>query len=76
MSKMRVFGIVLAAAAGVIVAGSGLATAGAAPAITVEPGITVQPVIGVGEPDPTGTGSSKAITDLVKALSSGSAGAK
>lgn len=76
MSKMRVFGVVLAAAAGVVLAGSGLATAGAAPSVTVQPGISVQPVIGVGEPDPNGTGSSSALVDLIKALTTGSAGAK
>ncbi|MEV6556589.1 hypothetical protein AB0M22_12795 [Nocardia sp. NPDC051756] len=76
MSKMRVFGVVLAAAAGVVIAGSGLATAGAAPSVTVQPGISVQPVIGVGEPDPSGTGSSSALVDLIKALTTGSAGAK
>ncbi|WP_267897870.1 hypothetical protein [Nocardia suismassiliense] len=37
----------------------------------MEPG-TVEPVVAPGEPDPTGTGSSKAIAEIVKALSSGS----
>ncbi|PXX65374.1 hypothetical protein DFR70_104438 [Nocardia tenerifensis] len=72
MSKTRVFGIVLAAAAGVMIAGSSMAAAGAAPGLPLEPGTSVQPVVAPGEPDPTGTGSSKAITDIVKALSTGS----
>ncbi|QBS41981.1 hypothetical protein [Nocardia sp. CS682] len=71
MKKTRVFGIVLAAAAGVLIAGSGMATADAAPGLKLEPG-TVEPVVAPGEPDPTGTGSSKAIGEIVKALSSGS----
>ncbi|MBF6127999.1 hypothetical protein [Nocardia brasiliensis] len=69
MSKTRVFGVVLAAAAGLIIAGSGMA--GAAPGLPLETG-AAQPVVAPGEPDPTGTGSSKAIADIVKQLSSGS----
>ncbi|GAA5102537.1 hypothetical protein [Nocardia iowensis] len=75
MSRMRVFGVVLAAAAGVVLAGSGIA--GAAPGIALEPGTSVQPVVAPGEPDPTGgTGSSKAVVDVIKALSTGSKGAQ
>ncbi|QIS16560.1 hypothetical protein [Nocardia arthritidis] len=74
MSKVRMFGVAVAAA-GVLLAGSGLASAASIP---LEPATqSATPIIGVGEPDPTGgTGSSKgigeAIKALVKALNSGS----
>ncbi|WP_405133268.1 hypothetical protein [Nocardia sp. NBC_01388] len=69
MKKLGIALFVSAAVAGVIGAGAGLATA--------DDHVSAQPVVAVGEPDPsgTGTGSSSALTDLVKLLTSGSAGA-
>ncbi|WP_327144027.1 hypothetical protein [Nocardia sp. NBC_01327] len=66
MKKLGIALFVSAAVAGVIGAGAGLATA--------DDHVSAQPVVAVGEPDPSGTGSSSALTDLVKLLTSGSAG--
>ncbi|WP_328407210.1 hypothetical protein [Nocardia sp. NBC_00403] len=70
MSKLRVFGVVVIAAAAVIGAGSGLASA------TVDQGIVLQEIgtIAPGEPAPGGTGSAALLPVLLKALASGSAG--
>ncbi|MFD0365497.1 hypothetical protein ACFQZZ_29020 [Nocardia sp. GCM10030253] len=69
MSKLRVFGVAFIAAAAVIGAGSGLASA------TVDQGITLQEIdtVAPGEPNPNGTGSAALLPALVKALT-GSAG--
>ncbi|WP_225725949.1 MULTISPECIES: hypothetical protein [unclassified Nocardia] len=74
MNKVRMFGVAVAAA-GILLAGSGLASASTIP---LEPAIpSAEPIIAVGEHDPTAsTGSSQgfaeAIKALAKALSSGS----
>ncbi|MEV6774231.1 hypothetical protein AB0N05_36905 [Nocardia sp. NPDC051030] len=66
MKKLGTFALVAAAAAGILSAGAGLATA--------DDQTSAQPVVAVGEQDPTGaTGSSAIVSNLVKALSSGSA---
>ncbi|WP_433681428.1 hypothetical protein [Nocardia sp. CA-119907] len=71
MSKVRVLGVAFAATAGILLVGSGMASA-------ADQGIVLEPIgtIAPGEPNPNGTGSSSAITDLVKVLSTGSTGAK
>ncbi|RJO76797.1 hypothetical protein D5S18_11180 [Nocardia panacis] len=71
MSKLRVFGVAIIAA-GILGAGTGLASAAVVPLETPQ----VQEIIAPGEQDPTGTGSSKFLPDLVKSLSSGSGGAR
>lgn len=69
MSKVRAFGVAIAAA-GMVLAGSGLAVAATIP---LEQGVT--PVVAPGEPDPSGgTGSSSALTKIVEALVTGSKG--
>ncbi|MFE7796755.1 hypothetical protein [Nocardia sp. NPDC057440] len=72
MSKLRVFGVVFIAAAAVIGAGSGLASA------TVDQGVVLQEIgtIAPGEPTPGGTGSAALLPELLKALASGSAATK
>ncbi|MEV6139841.1 hypothetical protein AB0L63_28110 [Nocardia sp. NPDC051990] len=72
MSKVRVLGVAFAATAGILLVGSGIASAAVDEGIVLEPIGTIAP----GEPNPNGTGSSSAVTDLVKALSTGSTGAK
>lgn len=64
MKKLGTLTLIGAASAAVLCGGAGGAAADATSAT---------PVVAPGEPDPTGTGSSSGITDLVKALSSGSA---
>ncbi|MFI9506927.1 hypothetical protein [Nocardia sp. NPDC052566] len=72
MSKMRVFGVALAAA-GIVMAGSGIAAAATIPLET--PSATE--IIAPGEPDPSGgTGSAKGLTKAIEALSTGSSKAK
>ncbi|MCU1646509.1 MAG: hypothetical protein JWN03_6784 [Nocardia sp.] len=66
MKKLGTAIFISAAVAGIIGGGAGLATA--------DSHVSAQPVVAVGEPDPSGTGSSSAITDLVKLLTTGSAG--
>ncbi|WP_225725948.1 MULTISPECIES: hypothetical protein [unclassified Nocardia] len=68
MSKVRMVGVAVAAA-GILLGGSGLASAAVIP---LEP--SVDQVAG-GDAG-TDAGSSKAVTDIVKALSSGSSGKK
>ncbi|MEV4129032.1 hypothetical protein [Nocardia sp. NPDC049707] len=68
MSKLRVFAAAIAAA-GIVATGSSLASAAAIPLDTPQ----AQDIIAPGEPDPSGgTGSSKAIVDLTKILTTGS----
>ncbi|GAB4583553.1 hypothetical protein [Nocardia sp. IFM 10818] len=66
MKKLGKFAIIGLAAAGVLGFGAGVASA--------DNHSTLAPVVAPGEPDPTGTGSSKALTDVIKALTSGSGG--
>lgn len=65
MRRMRVFGVALAVAAGVV-AGAGMASA------NVEQAVPVQG-IAPGEPSPYGTGSSDVLGQLLKTLATGSA---
>ncbi|MFI7001330.1 hypothetical protein [Nocardia sp. NPDC050175] len=66
MSKIRVFGVVFAASAGIILAGSGLASA----ADTGSASLSADAKRNVVD---EGTGSSAVLVDLIKALSTGSA---
>ncbi|MFC9998972.1 hypothetical protein [Nocardia sp. NPDC127526] len=64
MKKLGKFAIIGLAAAGVLGFGAGVASA--------DDHSTLAPVVAPGEPSPNGTGSSQALTDVIKALSSGS----
>ncbi|QIS16561.1 hypothetical protein [Nocardia arthritidis] len=72
MSKVRMVGVAVAAA-GILLGGSGLASAAVIP---LEPGVEQVAGTGTGGDAGTDAGSSKAVTDIVKALSSGSSGKK
>ncbi|WP_062997868.1 hypothetical protein [Nocardia mikamii] len=65
MKKLGTLTLIGAATAAALCGGAGLAAA--------DDAVSATPVVAPGEPDPTGTGSASGITDLVKALSSGSA---
>lgn len=65
MKKLGTFALATAAAAGVLTAGAGLASADA---------VELTPVVAVGEPDPTSTGSSSIVTEIAKLLPSLSSG--
>ncbi|WP_067715486.1 hypothetical protein [Nocardia yamanashiensis] len=65
MKKLGTFALATAAVAGVLTAGAGLASADA---------VKLEPVVAVGEPDPTSTGSSSITTEIAKLLPSLSAG--
>ncbi|WP_067549014.1 hypothetical protein [Nocardia crassostreae] len=64
MKKLGKFAIIGMAAAGILAFGAGMASA--------DDHSTVAPIVAPGEPSPNGTGSSQALTDVIKALSSGS----
>ncbi|MFD6155155.1 hypothetical protein ACFWF7_16260 [Nocardia sp. NPDC060256] len=69
MSKIRVFGVVFAASAGIILAGSGLASA-------ADTGSASLSADAKGNVADKGTGSSDVLVDLIKALNTGSGAAK
>ncbi|MEC3956685.1 hypothetical protein VMT65_26870 [Nocardia sp. CDC153] len=69
MKKLGTFALIGAAAAGILTAGAGIAAA--------DDNVEAKPIIAVGEPDPTATGSSqilKTLQDL--ATGSGRSGTK
>ncbi|APB01197.1 hypothetical protein [Nocardia seriolae] len=65
MKKLGTFALIGAAATGLLTAGAGLAAA--------DDQIDAKPVLAVGEPDPTGTGSTQIVKSLTDLISTGSA---
>ncbi|MFI6042273.1 hypothetical protein ACIA8C_11600 [Nocardia sp. NPDC051321] len=74
MSKIRVFGVVFAASAGIILAGSGLASA--ADTGSADSGSASLSADAKANVADEGTGSSSALVDLIKAISTGSGASK
>ncbi|WP_040805266.1 hypothetical protein [Nocardia concava] len=65
MKKLGTFALIGAAAAGILTAGAGIAAA--------DDTVEAKPIIAVGEPDPTSSGSSTLVKSLTDLLSTGSA---